>query len=429
MESLPRPTTTPPESQRVTRSVVISQMLFTAGHSLTMGGFLNYFVEEFHPSALFLTVVQIAPETSEACSVLTRHVLRVAQSRKWVWIMGLILSRLCALLVPCALLFGQSTQQALGIILVSIIVWHLLQGIAYCSYISWLSEVVPEVKWGEFFAQRKMAALLISILVPTTAGLLRKFWISKLSDTWKSGSYAVIFAAGALLVIASVIPMLKVPDAALFRVSKRDVLPKRSLARVDSQFRYLLATRWWLSFFQGLTQGVLVVYSIRILKIRLEEYYVLSGMMLLLQIVTTWWAGGMCDRNREKILLMWSLLGVSFAMFFWGAATPEMKWLVAGAYCLWGGFGFVNIALHNLTLKLAPRGDNSLHISLSRQGSGLIAGVAGLLGGLCLDHLLNRSEWSGASPYHLLFLISWIGRATALLWLIPLRQPQRLTWL
>ena len=410
-------------TQRVTRAVVFSQLLFTAGHSLTTGGFLSYFVYQFHPSAFFLAAVHVAPESSEALSFFTGAILNRVRSRKWLWIVCLILGRISALLIPAALLFQDNSSLALPVILGALIVWHLFQGVAYCSYISWLSELVPELHWGEFFAKRKMASLFIAMAVPIGAGLAKRKWIAPRSDQWKSWSFAVIFGIGALLVIASIIPMLWIPDRPV--QTKVDQPKKRFRlgGSLSKPFRWLLVSRWWLSFFQGLTQSVVYLFSVKVLGISLDEYYILLAVMLSIQMLTSWWAGILCDQSRDKKVLFWSLIGVSFAMWFWWAATPGSKWIAAGAYLIWGGFGFVNVALINLTLKLAPSDDNALHISLSRLGSGLVAGIAGMVGGYWLDQLLQSTEWEAINAYKFLFLISWGGRITAALWLLPMRQP------
>lgn len=410
------------DTNRVTRAVVISQMLFTAGHSLTTGGFLYYFAYSFGPSAFFLAALQIAPETSEAFSFITRTLLNRFQSRKWLWVYCLLFGRIAALLIPCSLFFQQNADFALVTILISICLWHLLQGIAYCSYISWLSELVPTMNWGTFFAKRKMASLLIAIIVPTSAGLMRKAWISQLPKPEQNWSYGIIFGIGAILVMASILPMLKIPDRPVRKTASIAKSQRSFSGFLSADFRWLLASRWWLAFFQGLTQVVIFKYSVDILQIELEEYYQLSGMMLLIQIATSWWGGKICDRGHELSLLMLSLTGVSFAMYFWCIAETDSKWLATGAYLIWGGFGFVNIALQYLTLKLAPAGDNSFHISLSRQSSGFIAGIAGLIGGIWLDQLLKNANWSVEQSFYLLFIISWVGRATAAFWLLPIRS-------
>lgn len=425
MAELSCQTSNVPDTRRVTRLVIISQVLFTAGHSLTTGGFLSYFIYEFEPSAMFMAAIQIAPETSEAMSFVTRYLLAVVPSRKWVWVATLLVARISALMIPfTAIFFPESLHaQALLVIMAAIIGWHIAQGVAYCCYISWLSDLVPEFNWGKFFAKRRIASLGVSIVVPTIAGLYRSRRLSSLSPDWQIGSYVIIFVTGGLLVVMSILPMLWLPDRPVQHTqAKHPSRPWRE--NMDSSFRWLIASRWWLAFFQGLTQAVILKFSISVLKISLEEYYVLAAVMLSLQILTAAWAGRMCDRSQDKAVTFGGMVIVSFAMAFWVLASPASKWFAIGAYVLWGGFGFVNVGLHNLTLKLAPESDNTFEISLSRQMSGLIAGGAGLLGGWCLESLLNSASVSDANAYRMLFAISWAGRLLAPFFLLPVQQPE-----
>ena len=410
----------------VTRLVVWSHVLFTAGNSLTTGGFLYYFVYEFQQSAFYLAAIHVVPEASEAFGFVTRSILAHVRSRKWLWISALLLARGFALIIPMTLLVfpEQFGPAALSVILISVILWNLAQGIAYCSYISWLSELVPETNWGQFFAKRRIAGLAISIVVPTTAGLIRSNQLADLEKQWETWSYVVIFVIGGLLVVASIIPMLCLPDRLVETSKIWSGILNLSNVSVSSQFKWLLASRWWLAFFQGMTQAVFFKYRIVVLDISLQQFYVFSAIMLSLQIMTAHWAGMMCDRSKDRLVTISGLILVSFAMPFWVAAKPETWWLLYGAYILWGAFGFVNVGLQNLTLKLAPEDDNSLHISMSRQFSGLIAAATGLAGGLCLDSLLESNHWSGLSAFHLLFIISFFGRLSAAIFLLPVRQPE-----
>lgn len=413
--------------QHVTTAVVVSQMLFTAGHSLTTGGFLYYFISEFHAFrdyAVLLALAQVAPETFESFSLLTSRILSFFGSRKTLWLIGLGCGRIGSLLIPVALLGPQSSTWPIVAILGGLAVWHLLQGIAYCSYISWLSDLVPDRNWGRFFAQRKIAGLTISLIVPIAAGLLREQYLKspELDPVWRQLSYAVIFLIGTVLVVCSVIPMLWIPDAPLRRSSLTSDLQVSDTLPPSADFRWLLASRWWLSFFQGLTQSILFGFSAFYLGVSVIEYYVMSSIMLIIQILTSWWAGRICDRQQDRTLLIWSLFFVSTAMLFLMSATPQRKWLLLGTYIIWGSFGFVNVALQNLTLKLAPLSENASHISLSRQLSGLFAGVAGLIGGLIFDDLVKQHEWARPQSYLLLFTISFLGRLTAPFWLFPIRS-------
>jgi hypothetical protein len=61
-------------------------------------------------------------------------------------------------------------------------------------------------------------------------------------------------------------------------------------------------------------------------------------------------------------------------------------------------------------------------------GGGVLAGLSGLAGGLWLDDLLKSKfhvDVGGQSfeAYHLLFLLSFIGRITTVLWVLPIQEP------
>lgn len=415
-----------PQVGRVVRLVMVSQLLFTAGNSLTIGGFFNYFVYEFHPSALFLAVLQIAPESAEALGFLGREIALRLRNRKWIWIVFLVLARSLALLIPVALLYhnGAGTAFPLYWILACTIGWYVCQGIAYINYISWLSDLVPQVNWGRLFARRQMASLLIAVTVPIAAGLLRQHYIRGLSPDVQRWSYAVIFLAGGVLTLSSILPMLRLPEVRWRSGRESTGLSfGRFLVRSRS-LQLLLASRWWLAFFQGLTQTAFFKFQVDILEIRLETYYLLSAVMLLLQLPMSWLGGVLSDRGHDKPSLIVSMAVISLSLGFWMAATPATWWLLFGAYGLWSLFGVINVTGQNLCLKLSPAGDNSGQFALYHQVGGLIAGIAGLIGGWWLDRVLPGSAGlSAVSVYQTMFLVSAVGRLMAPLWLLPIRQP------
>jgi hypothetical protein len=192
----------------------------------------------------------------------------------------------------------------------------------------------------------------------------------------------------------------------------------------NRSFRFLLASRWWLAFFQGLTQAVFFKYARDQLDLSLEFYTVLTSTMLALQLVWTRWAARLSDQGRDRIALFWGLLIASSAIPCWMAATRGFWQPVCLAYMIWGSFGLVNLCFNNLCLKLAPRSDNSRQFAVFEQIGGLLAALAGLLGGYLLDRLLIGSPFGTVDPHSaflLLMLISWFGRFTAPLWLLGVR--------
>lgn len=419
----------------VTRRVVIGQLLFSTGHVLSTGGFLYYFANEFRPSAAFFALLQIMPEVAEAAGLFVRPLLPWFGGRKRAWMTLLVVGRLAALGVP-AMAFPVLQPKSFDpfwVILACVALWYACQGLSFVAYLSWLSDLAPERRWGRFFAARQMATILISLVVPLTAVLVRERWLRTLPEGAKDWSFAAIFSIGGLLALCSILPLARLPD-----IPRGDELQRFSLGPLlqriagDRSLRRVLAGSWWLSCAQGLSQAALFKFQTDMLHIPLSRYYVLTSVMLGLQLPLAALAGRISDRYGDRRPLMIALLAVSPALLFVMTATPETWWLLFGAYALWGLFGIVNVCQQNLVLRLAPPSDNTLHLGLFRQIGGVLAGIAGLIGGLWLDALLRDSAgipFAGhlLGPFQIVFAVSLLGRMTAPLWLIGIDEPEHRT--
>ncbi len=420
---------TVPQNAQVIPRVVANQMLFQAGNSLTTGSFFNYFVSGFHPSAFWLAVLMILPETCQSMSALVARFCSWMGYKKQVWVIGLTIGRLASMMIPLALLFpttqGQQTT-ALIYILCCTVIWYLAQGISYVSYYSWLSDLAPRSRWGKLFSRRQIASLLVGVFMPLGTLALRNQFLKTLPDEAERWSYAVIFTLGGLLVLASTGPLLSLPEIPSTAAQRKPIQWIAALTG-NRSFGYLLASRWTAAFFQGLTQAVLFKYAYDVLKIPLQTYLSLISLMLLLQIPVSWWAGKLSDSNRDREGMFLGLLLVSLSMPCWLASSAEHWWWLIVAYSLWSAFALVNVCGVNMCLKLAPRGNNLGHFALYEQISGLIAGLAGLLGGWGLDQLLSYATTAGApktSAFLTLMTISTCGRILAPFWLLGVRSPE-----
>jgi hypothetical protein len=81
MESRSEETARPvPDERSVTRAVVWNQTLWTAGYSLTSGGFLTYFGKELGATGLMIGVLLVVPETAGIFGLLTRWIISLMGS-------------------------------------------------------------------------------------------------------------------------------------------------------------------------------------------------------------------------------------------------------------------------------------------------------------------------------------------------------------
>ncbi|MEZ6064185.1 MAG: MFS transporter [Planctomycetaceae bacterium] len=265
------------------------------------------------------------------------------------------------------------------------------------------------------------------LIMPAVVTLLRQHWGEWLGGSGVTGGYLVIFLIGNALQLVTIVPLLRVHDLPID--DWRDGGPAwRELVttcRTQPNLRWIILSAWWLAFAQGLTQAPFFRYQVNVLHQPIETYLLLSGLMYGLQIPLSTLGGWLSDHSGDRGPTMFGLLLVSLAMLFWFLARPgQSAWLI-GAYATWGLFGLVNVCQRNLLLRHARHVENATPLAALEQISGLLAGVAGLTGGWLLDQLLARLGTSSPlMPYFILFGISWFGRATAPLWLLPVRRQE-----
>ena len=431
-----------PNIETTTRAVLWNSMLWTAGNALTTGGFLTYFASELEASSLGIAVLMAAPETVGVVALWSRFVIKLIGDRKQTWLICSLLARLATLGIPLLAFPAMRPGgiEPVWIMIGCVAVAQAAQAIAFVAYLSWLSDLVPDHRWGRFFALRQIATLTILLVVPVTAGYARQHWRNHFSADQTLLAYVVIFALGIGLLLCSLLPMLRLPTIAvnsqpkpLFYQGKpargRDVsLPGIMQALKNKQFRKLCGYSWWLAFWSGLTQVVIFKFLDGPLAISLGTYYLLASLMKLVQIPICWGTGIISDRFGNKTVLSVGVLATAAAMPFFCLAGIAQWWWVFAAYVMWGGWGAVNIAAPNLMLKLSPPSDNAANIALFRHVAGLLAGMSGILGGYWFNELIGTKTTLPLIPltldrYQLLFLVSFAGRALTVLWILPIQEP------
>jgi len=417
-------------------------MLWTIGNALTTGGFLSYFASELKADSIELAVLMATPETVGVAALSGRFIIRLMGDRKRTWLYCSLFARLASLGIPLLAFphLRPTNIDPVWIMIGCLALSQAAQAIAFVAYLSWLSDLVPDHRWGRFFALRQIATLVILLIVPVVAGYARDHWRNHFTDDQALLAYVVAFALGISLLFCSLLPMLRVPTIAIsanaghlfYRGAPTQgrFLSVRAIwqALQDKQFRRLCGYSWWLAFWSGLTQVVTFKFLYGPLAISLGTYYLLSSIMKLVQIPVCWGTGIVSDRYGNKTVLSAGVLATALAMPFFCFAGVSQWWWVFAAYVMWGGWGAVNIAAPNLMLKLSPRSDNAANIALFRHVAGLVAGMSGILGGIWFESLTGKTMSIPATsisldPYQFLFLVSFVGRALTIAWIIPIREP------
>jgi Na+/melibiose symporter-like transporter len=303
----------------------------------------------------------------------------------------------------------------------------------------------PQQRWNGLFGRWEFARVGILIVVPSLAAFL-KYFGKHLSDYGLSNIpevlfYGFIFVFGISLQVLSLIPLLKYPATVYIPFSDE----ARNLHYQPSSYQSmisLLADRsiccmilssWWLAFFQGLTQSVFFTHASQSLGITLEMYIILNSTLYACQTVLCFPSILLMNHFGARKVYFVSLILVSFSLICWFCSTKSTWWLLIIAYILWGFFAPVNISGSTLICKLSRENNQALAFALFRSVAGFFAGLSGIYGGYLLETALKTRTLfgcdlaelavSGISPFQIIVLISFLGRITAPVWLLWVKEP------
>jgi MFS family permease len=314
----------------VTRAVVWNQALWTAGYALTTGGFFNYFSRELGAGDRIMALLLVIPETVGILALSTRPIVRRLGNRKRVWVAFSIAARIVSIGIPLIAFAESQTGHSAGLWVLAVLlaISQGLGAIAYVAMLSWIADLVPEDRRGRFFARQQVAEFSILLIVPIAGGVIVDSWRASVSRTDLLLVYVAIFGSGILLLLASMVPLLRLPYVATQEVPPSRLASKWSVIR-DSfrnrSLRLLIIHNWWLAAANGLTQSVFFGYLAGPLGVQLGMYQLLSALPRLIGIPASLWTGSFIDRNGNKQLMIAGvLLAGGASMVFWLIATAAV---------------------------------------------------------------------------------------------------------
>jgi MFS family permease len=244
--------------------------------------------------------------------------------------------------------------------------------------------------------------------------------------------YVIPNSLGAAFLLASLVPLLLMPDVrAPLRCLRAEDNKARS-ALADPRFRRLLIYRCWFSFFNGITQAAQNIYvyvlGIGVLPMQMMQLGMRAGQMALSPAV-----GSASDRFGNRPVLELSQAIVALGPLFYFFASPEHPWWIAGGWAVWSAYAGLNICLTNIMLKLAPADDNARYIASFEALGGVAYGLSTIAGGVLLDRLRGMDFHTSIGTltidhFALLFLIGTVARGLGLVWLARVEEPGAKTW-
>ncbi len=406
--------------------------LWALGNGLTSSTLIVYLAMDLGVPRVGLGValIRAAPQLAGLLRLGTPALIARIGDRKRFCLIGYLLSALVLFGLPLNDSCGSIASQ--GVLLAGLVglwcLYHLLEYLATVAYWSWLADLVgPRIR-GRFLGRRERWMVAGQAAAMLSAGLFTWGWHTLHPQLPRWIGYAIPAGLGAWFLLASVIPLVKMPGLSLRRPAAPGVSLRSLLAPLgDRRFLRLLLFGCWFSFFNGITQSAQFVYPYRVLGMSLFVMLALQTAMRCGQWLASPRLGRLADRLGNRAVMIATLPIVASGLLFYALATQEQPWWLAAAWAAWIAYAGLNVCLPNLILKLAPRESNTSYIAAFYAVTGLCVAASTVFGGWALDQWLGKTFvlWPGATfsvSYQHVFLFGWLARTAGVLFLVGMRD-------
>ncbi|MDA7952030.1 MAG: hypothetical protein MPJ24_11150, partial [Pirellulaceae bacterium] len=315
----------------------LNALFWAIGNGLASSTLFFYLLKDLGSSGLLLGFLLGVPRLFGLVRLVVPAVLRVWPKQKVVTLSFYISSAAILGIVPIGFRGGLFTEGLSGQLLLCAVwtVHRLLEFMGTVVLWNWMGHFLREEDRSQQLGLRerymgvgRIVGLFCGAVI--TLGLPKIEFLSLTSE----GASLVSIGCGLFFLGCAF-------SSLLFLEEIKSVAPNRDKEGLWYRYRFVLSKRLfvWLLVFGtlfSLVNGFTVVaigqYGKEVLGLTLGFVLGVRGLMHAGQSLGAPWIGKMQDRHGVFIVVFWSQLLVASGLFFYGAASQEIWWLVLGAW-------------------------------------------------------------------------------------------------
>ncbi len=446
-QSPPKPGLTRLQIQQALRLSTLEGCSSTVQGQLTSGAFQTGFALFLGCSAFWLGVLGGIPALAGLVQLLSSFLAQRYGERKTLIAWFSVVSRL--LWVPILLIpFLLPRPLWVGAFLLLTLLSSLCMNVSQPLWTAWITDVVPEGSRGRYFGQRNMYSGWVGLVVPILGGYFLDAATKRHAGS-EPAAFGVLFLTAMAFALVSFGLILRSPDVPQVKAGAGGEAREGALSYYkapfgDKNFRRVMAFLVVLVMGQSVAGQFFTVYQLKYLQLNYTAFQLLTAAATLASLASMPLWGYLADKYGNKPVLMISCTLVLVPPLLWILAAPDGipgLWayseggglrisatkLIIVLLNLIAGLGWAGVGLtqFNLMIGASPPEKRTVYVSAIAAVSGLAGGIAPLAGGalmVAFSHLSFPAHGYIRNNYHLLFLISALGRGAALLLVRPIQE-------
>jgi MFS family permease len=418
------------DSRKGMRVVIWDGLTSEAMTSFTGGAFLVAMAILLGASNFQIGILAALPMFTNISQLLSVWLVGKYHNRRAVAVYGAFLARIPLIIIGFLALSASGASVNL---LIFFLFFHYLFGsIAGPSWNSWMKDMIPEKMLGDYFSRRSRYTQTLNVVLSIILALFLDF----IKDRYPNREltvYALFFIiAGGIGILGGYL-LSKAPEPQSY-LSNTNVFALFKIPLKNANFRNLLIFNSLWAFSLNIATPFFTVFMMKSLGLPISYIIILSVISQLFSILTirTW--GIFSDRYSNKNIIALSAPIYVLCILAWcyvGIYSNHYANLVLLVVIhMFTGLSTsgINLALTNIGLKLAPKKDAIVYLSVKNIVTAVFSSLGPVTGGLFADFFSNRNlsvtaQYNSEHHHrfiHLLSLHDWnflflIGALLALL--------------
>ncbi|WP_207427198.1 MFS transporter [Pedobacter sp. SYSU D00535] len=405
------------EVQSGLRLVIADGLFAESMVSFTGGAFLVAMAIHLGATNFQLGVLAALPTFSSIFQLVSVWLVRQYNNRKAITVIFSFLARF-PLFVIGLLPFLFSTGTSIYVLIFFLFFHYYFGSVAGAAWNSWMRDLIPTQQLGTYFSHRSRLTQSLNVILSLTIAFCLDYLKAHYPEH-QMLTYSGMFLVGGVFGMLGIYMLARTPEPQSVMV-KDNMFKLLQMPLRDKNFRKLLAFNSFWAFSLNLATPFFSVYMMKTLNIELSFIIALGIVCQLSSIFSIKMWGRLSDRFSNKTIIRISAPVYILCILSWAfTGMADSKVAVLGILVLINIFSGIstagaNLAIGNVGMKLAPRNEAIVYLSVKNMMVAFFAAIAPVIGGLMADffathELIWSFEWKGAEGTSVLPLIALKG--------------------
>jgi MFS family permease len=357
------------------------------------------------------------PTFTNLAQLISIWLVKRYNNRRAIAVYCTYLARIPLILIGILILSLPNTS--IHLLLFFLFFYYFFTSITGPTWNSWMKDLVPEKMLGAYFSRRTRFTQTLNVILSLGLALLLDY-IRKAYPQYELRTYALFFIVAGIIGIIGGFFLSRAPEPGS-QLSDNHIFSLFRMPLQNRNFRKLLVFNSAWVFALNIAAPFFTVFMLKGLGLPVSYLVVLVVISQVVSIITLPAWGKFSDRYSNKTILGLSTpiyIATIIAWCFVGIYRNEYMnlFLLVGIYIFSGiATAGTNLSLTNIGLKLAPKEDAIVYLSVKNMITAVFSSVAPLIGGLLADHfaevkLTVSVQWNSPGldkVFQLLALHEW----------------------